>query len=395
MSWGRIVRPGGDNPARPLGSGLAGRIVRPMCAGKSAFITTRCYSPSGVQIWDGDHGNTVFALSVASDGTIFQSGAAGGTAAILGPSLFHDGSDAPLVTAMFPGGRPIWSIKQSIGGPLFSYGIAAANNGYLYCGLNHPSNPDLLVKLTATGGSDTLHLSAEGFYTGLTANLILGRVRCDSSGNVYALSRANNGLLKWVSDTEFWTFSDADDGSFSCTGLGVSSDGIVFAASDVAIFSPTTVNAFYIFNTATSNLSPLTTPPYLAKATVTSTDPLDLRAGYQQAGVSPSGMAIAFNDVALRIEGIAATGTPDSPTVTAGASVASLGGSSASPYTAMAINDSGAYCYSTVRGVTGYSHVIRAADNSLIASLDHGGVIYDAVVLSNGSVIVAGERVAR
>ncbi len=395
MSWGRIVRPGGDNPPRPLGSGVSGRLVRPMCAGRSNFITTRCYSPSGVQLWDGDHGNTVYALSVASDGTIYQSGAAGGTAALLGPSLFHDATDAPLVTAMLPGGRPIWSIKQELGGPLYSWGIAAANNGYLYTGINHPSNPDLMVKLTASGGVDTLHLSAEGFYTGLTAALDLGRVRCDGSGNVYAISRANNGLLKWQSDAEFWYFSNADDGSLALTGMGVSTDGRVFASSDPTVFGTATVNAFYIFDSSTSNLSPPSTAPYLAKATVTNTDPLASRAGYRQTGVSPSGLAVAFNDVALRIEGIAATGTPDSPAITAGASIGALGGSSASPYTAMAINDSGVYCYSLVRGVTGYSHEIRAADNSIIASLDHGGVIYDAVVLPNGSVIVAGERVAR
>lgn len=348
---------------------------------QSPYITTRCYSPAGVQLWDGDHGNTVFALAVGPGGVVYQSGLGG------------------LVTAMQPRGEIIWT--QDFPAVDYSYGIAVGVGGYVYCSFTRESVGPMtgyVAKLGVSTGVDLLHLPYTGFYAG-SGNIQWGRVRTDAAGNVYAIFRTIGGVVKWVSDAEFWMLSvPSYDTGLNVTGLGVASDGRVFTTNDPTRFGPSTATGFYSLDTSVNNLPPPTSPAYLARATVT-TDIFDSypeRYGYRQTGVSPSGRAISQNDHSLRIEELTATVDPDAPTITDRAPCAVLGGSVFRPYTAMAINDDGDICYSVPRGagLTTSSHMIQDSAGMGFA-LDHGGAIFDAVVLPNGNTIVAGDRVRR
>lgn len=75
-NWGRIVRPGGSGMPRPMGSGLAGRMVRPMgnARGCNQWVTHRYYSATGSEIWRADHGSIVRAIAVDSSGNVYTAG---------------------------------------------------------------------------------------------------------------------------------------------------------------------------------------------------------------------------------------------------------------------------------------------------------------------------------
>jgi hypothetical protein len=357
----------------------------------SDFITTRCYSPTGQQIWDGDHGNTVYALAVTSNGTVYQSGAGHGTASIIGPSLFHRGAedDAPLVTAMRPGGQPLWSIKQS-SPSVYSYGIAAGTDGYLYYSkTNEQSAPftGYVAKLRGTTGEDILHLPIAGF-TNVPSTGQMGRVRCDAAGNPYAIHRTGFAILKWVNDVEFWVAGTNLYTGLRPTGLAVSDNGHVFLPQLLSLIggggNTETIDALYILDSQLSNLPGLGMPTVLASFQESTNSSNTL--GYKQAGCSPNGNQwVSHNPITGYVTG------------TKSAVVIELGGSVFVPYAALAINDSGVYCHSVPRlaGIDVHSHVIRAADNSIITTMDHGGEIFDAVVLPDGRFIVAGARVSR
>lgn len=395
---------------RLLNSQFAGRMVRPMGGRRSDYITTRCYSPDGTQLWDGDHGNDVFALAVGADGIVYQSGAEY-SASNTGDSLFHRYADSlqPLVTAMAFGGRPIWSIKKADGFGS-SYGIAAGTNGYVYCGIN--SATPYLAKLDAGDGDDVLHLPITDFIRAFNAppsttppfvsadsNQSWGRVRVDGSNNVYAIGATDgntaSNIFKWVSDEEFHLLDEQQSAYYAPTGLGVSSAGVIATSSAQPSGAyPDDIPMFYVASLAAGNLSPAAFSTYTARQS----NPNNSGSGYFQVGTSPDGTRnITYDGINGQVISVAATGDPEVPTVTTLVSLAALGGSVFVPYTAMAVNDDGVYCYSIPRGTLtpDGTHDIRAADNSLIARLDHGGAIYDAVVLADGSVIVAGERVAR
>lgn len=392
----------GYNAARPTGGGFAGRKVRPMSNRRSDFITTRCYSPAGVQLWDGDHGNDPYAIAVGADGTIYQSGKEASSA--YGDSLFHRAADGncPIVTAMVPGGAPIWSIKRNFGNTEYSLGLAVTGD-YVYCGFNTPPSTAHIAKLAKSSGGDTLHLpqSGFGFEAGFIAPTLWGRVRCDGSGNVYAT--AGKRPVKWVSDAEYWIFHEQFDNYYEGTGLDVSTDGRVFTSSSPDPQGSLRTPLFYIADTSVSNVSPAAYSPYLAKVLKPGDAdpgwPLPFGVGgYNQTGCSPSGLCVTHDDMNGKIQSVTATADPDIPTVTEKNNVGTIGGVFGTPYTAMAINDSGLYCYSVPR-VAGpgasSTFYIRAADGTAIVSPDTGGGVTDAAVLPNGNVIVCHQRVPR
>lgn len=80
VTSGRIIRDGSNNPARPLGSGLAGRKVRPMGAKNDnddvggGRCTTRYFSPLGVEIWHRNHGAVIRDVCIDATGNIYEVG---------------------------------------------------------------------------------------------------------------------------------------------------------------------------------------------------------------------------------------------------------------------------------------------------------------------------------
>ena len=82
----------------------------------SNFVTTRCYSPEGVELWNADHGADVLALAVDHLGYVYQTGQSNGYT--FGPSLFHDPStfQYPKISCMDPSGDALWSINGTMDG---------------------------------------------------------------------------------------------------------------------------------------------------------------------------------------------------------------------------------------------------------------------------------------
>lgn len=423
--FGNIARPTEGNNAPHALAGPSSthrapfRHIRPTGDRRSEFITTRCYSPTGQLLWDGDHGTTVFALAVDAYGAVYQSGKRG-TGSTAGDSLFHREADGqvPLITAMFSKGRPKWSVLQGASGPLESYGIAATSNGAVYVSIKNynDATQNRVAKKSAVSGADLLTMPVGGFLDITStpfinsASQLWKRVRVDGSNNVYAAGKTagsfpTNTIFKWSSDAEYWVWHDniADFDYLAGTGLGVSTDGRVFIPSDPTPTgsSPPYKPYLYITDASTSNLSPPAYASYLARKL----KPLDGEpgwpplgiGGYTGAGVSPSGLAIMYDNINDAISTVAVGGTPDTPAVAQIQSVPGLGGSLGLADVAISINDSGTYCYSVDRGTTSpvRSHEIRDSGNNLIGSYDHGGAINDCIVLPSGRVIVAGERVPR
>jgi hypothetical protein len=200
-------------------------------------------------------------------------------------------------------------------------------------------------------------------------------------------------VWKWVADAEEWMFQWVDFQSYSHRGLSVADDGVyaMCTNSSGAVPGPTpnpqrnlTIGGEKIDvpNPGDNEL--------FARIVITSSPD-----GFWGVASSPSGIVIAkrYDDSIVEVT---PTGDYTLPTVTVRVTVADMVcDGSAAPTQAIAINDDEIYCYSMDRTPAGVSHQIRAADNSLIMEADHGGYIYDCVVLPDGKVIVAGERVAR
>ena len=379
-----IIRAGEIGHPRALGSGAAGRMVRPVSRRRSDFITTRCYSPAGVQIWDGDHGSTVYALAVSESGAVYQSGAGGLSGdAILGSSLF---TGIPLVTAMRPGGYPIWGLIAPDAHE-YSYGIAVGQDGYLYYSSTNENEfpfTAYVAKVSQASGEDLLHLPLTGFYAG-TSGRQMGRVKCDADGNPYAIFRTIQGAIKWVADTEYWMFNASHILGVNVSGLDVSDSGNVYVSSQGSVFGgPGSFNAFYILDSSTGNLDPVTVPPIIDTTAIDITG-ITGPVGYRNAACSRDGTQwFSFNlDAHL-------TGTIDE---------AAWGavGSPLLPYAALAINSSGRYCVSLPRTAQAIhtSHYVFESDATLVFSADHGADVYDAIILEDGTTIIAGGRVRR
>lgn len=376
---------------------------------QSEFITTRCYSPAGTQIWDGDHGADVRALAIGPGRIIYQSGSSG--AFDLGDSLFHEVAEGqyPLVTAMYWGGEPKWSVK--VPGLYHSHGIAATTDGFVYAGYRVAINDsrNRLVKLTQSTGLELSELPTDGFdYSQFNDTTMWERVRVDADNNVYAYG--GGFIAKWVSDVEFWNLPSIVTGGYTYQGFDVSDDGRVFTSSHPISSAPPGASVLFSITDSTVTNLPGAGGGYLARIFRPNPGPLDPpeagytfweHLGWHGCGVSPSGRSIVqgptlddYTNVGI-IE-ITANGLdPDDPATAFKVAVPNLGGSfgSGGRLTGIAINDSGIYSYSVPR--TTVTHHIRAADNSLIGSYDHGGEINDIIVLPNGYTIVAGERVAR
>lgn len=385
---------------------------------RSDYITTRCYSASGQQIWDGDHGSDVFALAVDSHGTVYQTGAGNATFKSDGmggfipleDSLFHEyPENPPTVTAMYPGGEPKWSRNKGIadlfdgGGRPSSSGIAVTTNGAVYVALTYAfgDTRNRVAKLSSASGAELLRLPVAGFQHSLAVAEFWSRVRVDGANNVYA---AGFGLVpqpvKWVNDLEFWNSPSGGTSGYRYTGMGVSSNGRVFLASDPPSETPPGGALFLIYDSAVSNLGSLT-GTFLARVAEDANIEWNTD-GWGGVGTSPSGRCITqgpqLSDPAgdEYVQEIAVTADPTAPGITLKTPLPSYGGQLGAPEVAVSINDAGIYCYSKDRNpIPVTSHEIRAADNSLIGRYDHGGGINDCLVLPNGSVIVAGQRVAR
>lgn len=109
-NWGRIVRPGGSGMPRPMGSGLAGRMVRPMGSASSRFATHRCYSADGVELWHADHGSRVTAMARDSSGNFYTTSISGNAIPISGlnvPKLHRGGGALAKWTSA---GRLLWRL---------------------------------------------------------------------------------------------------------------------------------------------------------------------------------------------------------------------------------------------------------------------------------------------
>lgn len=136
-NWGRIVRPGGSGMPRPMGSGLAGRMVRPMgaspltrgaVAGISSGGIVTVWETSGAQRWSTDLGlasSTEHDLSFFTDGSIYvRTGD--------GQHLIHISktgtvlSDTAIGFAFANGGRP--TIDYSPSGLAYSNPLATSDD---------------------------------------------------------------------------------------------------------------------------------------------------------------------------------------------------------------------------------------------------------------------------
>lgn len=426
-----IIRDGSNNAARPTGNGVSGRKVRPMCAARSGFVTTRCYSPSGVQLWNGDHGYDVQALTVGPDGVVYQTGAPVGLD--LGDSLFHkQGATRPLVTAMRSGGRPVWSWSTTPLGT--SLGIAYATTEHVYVGVNR--NPlmgnGFLVKINTRTAAEVARLSVDGFYheevltapaddprvdpptiTSLPDAQEWGRVRVDASNNVYAIGKTaysigipvygdifassyviRSSIMKWKADAEWWMLDEQVNPLFAPTGLGVSSSGVVATSNAPSTTFGTNFPIYYFCDTDTNNQAVPAFSSYIIKKK----RPVGCAAycGYLSNAISPNGEhSITIDNTAggnsYILSSIAAGTDPFDPDIVAMWTIPSM----APGQHPLAINDSGRYAYAVAHGTEGYSVEVRDLSNSLLYQIDHGGDINDMVMLPDGTLYIAGKRVLR
>lgn len=426
---GKIIRPTtGNNAPRPVNSSehrAPYRYIRPMGSPASRYITTRCYSPSGVQLWVADHGADVYALDVDANGYIYQSGSWFNSA--LGDSLFHKTADNnyPLVTRMTSSGGKSWCIKRNLGGSPLSRGICCSPSGHVYYGFNATtvgsSSDGVITKLVATTGAQVLTLPMAGFVYALKAPNLgsylksltprsIGRLRCNSSGQVFAgmnislespttISHYANVPHRWISDAESLMYYSGPssslldlncDNSGNCFSGHSSNRSTVYTGILAAFDTTLSTNPTAPDNAATRTA--LVTGPYAGEF---STPP---ESSASAIGVSPSGLIYfkkSENDITQTVNQLTITGDEYAPTITTRATVAGLrvgvvGG--VTPSDSLAVNDSGAFVYN-IHPDTGDTHEMRAADGTVIRRADHGDFITCVAIRPNGTVIVAGKRV--
>lgn len=381
-----------------------GRLVRPMTRRRSDFITTRCYSPSGVQIWDADHGADVYGLAVDHLGYVYQCGDK--TNWNLGESLFHSPADSifPQVTGLAPGGAPLWASTKPSASDEYCQGISVTSDRELYYGVNTLVPSTAIVRKTTYRGVFVANLTSTGFFSGISGSPVwtyVQRVRTDSGGNVLAnvkfsyVSGIGGTVWKWENDVFGWRFQWVDFQAYAQRGLSVADNGRYACADNVIngqIAVPNPDRILTIGGDKSDDPLPGDNELFARILPVGSSD------GCYGVASSPSGRVLAKREDETVIE-VTPTGSYTSPTVTTRATVSGLicttGTSVFFATQAVGINDSGQIVYSVERTTTGNSHEIRDASNTLILAADHGGNIHDAVVLPDGKVIVAGERVPR
>ena len=365
----------------------------------SDFVTTRCYSPEGVELWNADHGADVLALAVDHLGYVYQTGQSNGYT--FGPSLFHDPStfQYPKISCMDPSGDALWSINGTMDGT-FSYGIAVNSHREVYLGTNTFGSPTARIRKYTSSGTLIKTLPWENFLDVFTGTIAFGtvqRIRIDGNDNVYGNVTFNASVdygyqtvWKWVDDVEEWMFKWIDYRSYSTRGIAVSDEGILAcagAATSLPTGGPNPPRIFTISgekgnsptaddNEMLARLVPATTSDFC-----------------RTVACSPSGRVIAKR--ASAIVEIAPGDNFAIPTITTLANVSNLALPSTDLATeALAINETGVYGYSRNRSSgANPSHEVRDPDNEVIFSADHGGDIYDIAVLTDGKVIVAGKRV--
>ncbi|MES2793202.1 MAG: hypothetical protein V4719_26570 [Planctomycetota bacterium] len=387
-------------------------------APESAFITTRCYSPSGKELWNADHGADVYALDVDARGSVFQSG--GILAGELGDSLFHKVTDGacPLVTKMTSGGEPLWAIKHNFGTSPISRGICCSPDGYVYYGINSSmigTSDSLIRKIRADSGATVGVLPMSGFnypLDGFDSDLslvsmsprITYQLRCNALGHVVANMNiflvntisgitTNRGYFphKWVNDIEHNVFLPATWNISNLADFDLDDAGNCFAGY-VTIWENLQSRIAVLFGPefSTSPDLPRWSGTELAEVRYPDLDS-DHRSSAPAVGCSPNGRVIYKQEDNETISTLVRTGDMEHPVLTPRVVVPGL----YCGQDAIAINDSGVYAYNCGGTDPISTHEIRAADNSLILRANHGSNIHACVVLPNGKVIVAGKRVPK
>lgn len=388
-----------------------GRFVRPMTRRRSDFITTRCYSPTGVQIWDADHGADVYALAVDHLGYVYQCGKKNNYD--LGPSLFHEISESafdrvfPQVTGLAPGGAPLWANLLNAASADWCQGICVTPSRDLYYGVIMGQPDGAVIRKATHRGVFVTNLTSDGFFhgfdpAGTPAWGTVQRVRNDADGNIYAnvgfgyYNNLGTTVFKWEEDVFGWRFQWVDYRAYAGNGLSVANNGRYACAGGGT--DPISPNPHRTLTIAGEKLdSPLPGDNELFARILPPV--LGVQDACYGVASSPSGRVVAkrLDDTVIEVTPTGSYTTP--PTVTTRATVPGLicitGTAVSFPTEAVGINDSGQIVYSVERTTTGNSHEIRDAANTLILAADHGGNIHDAVVLPDGKVIVAGERVPR